>query len=97
MVVDCRAASTDLFIDFFNEIDLPAMLSAFDAKLTLVMPVNHESDSGTKAQPSTCATEYFGGIDSNLCMGSTIRCLSIISHSLCRASSRKTGPNCRIW
>jgi len=32
--------STDLFIDFFNEIDLPAMLTAFDAKLTLVMPVN---------------------------------------------------------
>ena len=44
VVVDCRAASTDLFIDLFNEIDLPAMLSAFDAKLTLIMPVNHESD-----------------------------------------------------
>jgi len=50
VVVDCRAASTDLFIDFFNEIDLPAMLTAFDAKLTLVMPVNHESDSVDQVQ-----------------------------------------------
>ena len=43
--MDCRAASTDLFIDYFAEIDLPAVLSAMDAALTLVMPVNHESDS----------------------------------------------------
>ena len=53
VVMDCRAASTDLFIDFFNEIDLPAMLSAFDAKLTLVMPVNHESDSVDQIQRLT--------------------------------------------
>jgi hypothetical protein len=53
VIVDCRAASTDLFIDFFNEIDLPAMLSAFDAKLTLVMPVNHESDSVDQIQRLT--------------------------------------------
>jgi len=53
VVVDCRAASTDLFIDFFNEIDLPAMLTAFDAKLTLVMPVNHESDSVDQIQRLT--------------------------------------------
>ena len=50
VVVDCRAASTDLFIDYFNEIDLAAVLSAFDAKLTLVMPVNHESDSVDQIQ-----------------------------------------------
>jgi len=53
VVVDCRAASTDLFIDFFNEIDLAAMLSAFGAKLTLVMPVNHESDSVDQIQRLT--------------------------------------------
>jgi hypothetical protein len=53
VVVDCRAASTDLFIDFFNEIDLPAMLLAFDAELTLVMPVNHESDSVDQIQRLT--------------------------------------------
>jgi cellulose biosynthesis protein BcsQ len=28
VVMDCRAASTDLFIDYFTEIDRPAVLSA---------------------------------------------------------------------
>ena len=34
VVMDCRAASTDLFIDYFAEIDLPAVLSAMGATLT---------------------------------------------------------------
>ena len=51
--MDCRAASTDLFIDFFTEIDLPAVLSALGAALTLVMPVNHESDSVDQIQRLT--------------------------------------------
>ena len=42
--MDCRAASTDLFIDYFVEIDLSAVLAELGATLTLVMPVNHESD-----------------------------------------------------
>ncbi len=50
VVMDCRAASTDLFIDYFAEIDLPAVLSAMSATLTLVMPVNHESDSVDQVQ-----------------------------------------------
>jgi CobQ/CobB/MinD/ParA nucleotide binding domain len=50
VVMDCRAASTDLFIDFFTEIDLPTVLSAMGATLTLVMPVNHESDSVDQIQ-----------------------------------------------
>lgn len=50
VVVDCRAASTDLFLDYFKEIDLPAVLSAIDAALTLVMPVNHELDSVDQVQ-----------------------------------------------
>ena len=50
VVMDCRAASTDLFIDYFTEIDLPAVLSAMGAALTLVMPVNHESDSVDQIQ-----------------------------------------------
>ena len=50
VVMDCRAASTDLFIEYFNEIDLPAVLASFPAKLTLVMPVNHESDSVDQIQ-----------------------------------------------
>jgi MinD superfamily P-loop ATPase len=50
VVVDCRAASTDLFLDYFKEIDLPAVLSALDVALTLVMPVNHELDSVDQVQ-----------------------------------------------
>jgi len=50
VVMDCRAASTDLFIDYFAEIDLPAVLSALSTALTLVMPVNHESDSVDQVQ-----------------------------------------------
>jgi len=50
VVVDCRAASTDLFVDFFTEINLPNVLAALGASLTLVMPVNHESDSVDQVQ-----------------------------------------------
>jgi CobQ/CobB/MinD/ParA nucleotide binding domain len=50
VVMDCRAASTDLFIDYFAEIDLPTVLSAIGAALTLVMPVNHEADSVDQIQ-----------------------------------------------
>ena len=50
VVMDCRAASTDLFIDFFAEIDLSTVLSAMGASLTLIMPVNHESDSVDQVQ-----------------------------------------------
>jgi cellulose biosynthesis protein BcsQ len=50
VVMDCRAASTDLFIDYFAEIDLSVVLSAMGAALTLVMPVNHESDSVDQIQ-----------------------------------------------
>jgi len=37
VVMDCRAASTDLFPDFFAEIDLSAVLSTMGAALTLIM------------------------------------------------------------
>jgi cellulose biosynthesis protein BcsQ len=57
VVMDCRAASTDLFIDYFTEIDLPAVLTALGAALTLVMPVNHESDSVDQIQR---LTDQFG-------------------------------------
>jgi hypothetical protein len=50
VVMDCRAASTDLFIDYFTEIDLSAVLSELGTALTLVMPVNHESDSVDQIQ-----------------------------------------------
>lgn len=57
VVMDCRAASTDLFIDYFTEIDLPTVLTELGATLTLVMPVNHESDSVDQIQR---LTDYFG-------------------------------------
>lgn len=50
VVADCRAASTDLFLDYFTEIDLSAVLSALNASLTLIMPVNHEMDSVDQLQ-----------------------------------------------
>jgi hypothetical protein len=50
VVMDCRAASTDLFIDYFTEIDLPAVLAALGSTLTLVIPVNHEADSVDQVQ-----------------------------------------------
>ena len=45
LVIDCRAASTDLFIDFFNEVGLSDVLRTLNARLTVVCPVNHEADS----------------------------------------------------
>lgn len=50
VVVDCRAASTDLFLDYFDEIALSEVLSALAASLTLIMPVNHELDSVDQVQ-----------------------------------------------
>ena len=50
VVMDCRAASTDLFTSFFETIDLSAVLSGMGAALTLVMPVNHEADSVDQVQ-----------------------------------------------
>jgi hypothetical protein len=45
LVIDCRAASTDIFLDYFAELGLPEVLGLYDAKLTLICPVNHEADS----------------------------------------------------
>jgi hypothetical protein len=45
VVVDCRAASTDVFLRYFQAIDLSNVLRLIEARLTLLMPVNHEADS----------------------------------------------------
>ncbi len=45
LVIDCRAASTDLFLDFFDEVGLAEVLRTIDARLTVICPVNHEADS----------------------------------------------------
>jgi hypothetical protein len=45
LVIDCRAASTDLFLDYFAGLGLSEVLGLYDARLTLICPVNHEADS----------------------------------------------------
>src|ERR1044071_2975284 len=37
VVVDCRAASTDIFLGYFKTIDLSSVLGLLDARLTLLM------------------------------------------------------------
>jgi cellulose biosynthesis protein BcsQ len=53
VVVDCRAASTDAFFDYFDLIDLPATLETLSVALTLILPVNHETDSIDQLQRAT--------------------------------------------
>lgn len=50
IVVDGRAASTDLFLGYFEEITLAEVLAACDAALTLAIPINHEADSVDQLQ-----------------------------------------------
>lgn len=50
VVVDCRAASTDIFLDYFAELHVFDVLKELDASLTLVSPVNHEPDSVKQIQ-----------------------------------------------
>lgn len=45
VVVDCRAASTEVFFNYFDEINLQATLQTLSVALTLIMPVNQEADS----------------------------------------------------
>ena len=45
VVVDCRAASTRIFLEYFAETELPAVLQGMSAGLTIASPVNHELDS----------------------------------------------------
>jgi len=45
VVVDCRAASTRIFLNYFDETEMPTVLEGLDAGLTIASPVNHELDS----------------------------------------------------
>lgn len=45
VVADCRAASTDLFLQYAAELQLFDLLGSLDAALTVVSPVNHDLDS----------------------------------------------------
>ena len=52
-VVDCRAASTDVFFNYFDEIDLQKTLKDLSIALTLIMPINQEADSIDQLQRIT--------------------------------------------
>ena len=45
VIVDCRAASTELFLDYFAEIDVLDVCKRLGSEMTAIMPVNHEADS----------------------------------------------------
>ncbi|MDQ3621314.1 MAG: hypothetical protein M3463_02340 [Verrucomicrobiota bacterium] len=45
VVIDCRAASTDIFLEYFAEVKVFDILHSMDAGLTVISPVNHEADS----------------------------------------------------
>jgi len=45
VVMDCRAASTDIFLDYFEEVRIFSLFKEVGASLNLIMPVNHETDS----------------------------------------------------
>ena len=60
VVVDFRAASTEVFFDYFDEIDLQATLQTLSAALTLIMPVNQEADSIDQLQRIATKLENAG-------------------------------------
>jgi hypothetical protein len=45
VVVDCRAASTDIFLNYFEEMEIFRLLEKTGALMTVISPVNHETDS----------------------------------------------------
>lgn len=61
VVVDCRAASSEVFFDYFAEINLRATLDAFSAGVTIIMPVNHELDSVDQLQRVVTRLEETAG------------------------------------
>lgn len=45
VVVDCRAASTEIFLDYFEELQIFPLLDRAGVSMTVISPVNHEMDS----------------------------------------------------
>lgn len=58
VVVDCRAASTDIFLRYFNQLGAFEALKELNASLTLILPVSHDADSTKQVQ---VLSEQFGG------------------------------------
>jgi CobQ/CobB/MinD/ParA nucleotide binding domain len=61
VVVDCRAASTRIFLDYFKEMRLPEVLENMAARMTIACPVNHELDGIYQVQKLAAAVG--GGAD----------------------------------
>ena len=45
VVADCHAASTEIFLDYFDEVRVFEVLAMVDAAITVILPVNSEADS----------------------------------------------------
>jgi hypothetical protein len=60
-VVDCRAASTRIFLNYFKEMHLAEALESMSARLMIACPVNHEMDSIYQIQ--RLASEIGNGAD----------------------------------
>jgi len=50
VVVDCRAASTDLFLRYFTKINIFEVLKELNVSLTVILPINHDPDSVRQVQ-----------------------------------------------
>ena len=83
VVVDCRAASTEVFFNYFDEIDLQTTLKDLCAALTLIMPVNQESDSIDQLQR---ITGKFKSICSYVVLRNTVHSndFAVFDHSVIR-------------
>jgi hypothetical protein len=57
VVVDGRAASTDQFLKYFDEIELNDLLAKLKTSLTVIIPVSHEADSVAQTK---VLSEVFG-------------------------------------
>jgi hypothetical protein len=90
VVVDCRAASTEMFFNYFDEIGLPSMLKGLSAALTLVMPVNQESDSIDQLQR---ATDKLKNICSYVVLRNAVHSndFPIFDHSVIRKRLKELG------
>jgi len=69
VVVDCRAASSEIFFNYFDEIDLRSMLNNLSAAVTLIMPINQEADSIDQLKR---ATEKLDSVCSYIVLRNTV-------------------------
>lgn len=53
VVVDCRAASTDIFLQYFTKMNAFDVFKELDAALTVILPINNDPDSVKQVQVLT--------------------------------------------